>query len=129
MRLRLLRWLRTRLQLRLRLQLGNSAGASHAIRVAQADQGLDAGDFHRAHVDFGLKGTAEMSVAHREPQPLLLRHVYGHAAHLRIEQGGAALGVRLDAIHRGIGGAPQRLVVQAVVGVDPDADQVPFDQK
>src|SRR5262249_41852278 len=35
-----------------------------AVRVAQADQRFDTGDLFRAHVDFGLEGAAEGSVAH-----------------------------------------------------------------
>ena len=95
-----------------------------AVLVAQADQRFDADHFFAADIDLGLERAAEAAVADGEPQPLFLRHSRGHRPpHGGIEQRGAALGALLDAIHGGVGGAAQHLVIAAVVGIDAEPDR------
>ena len=107
-----------------------------AVLVAQADQRFDADYLFAADIDLGLERAAETAVADGKPQPLLLLHPRGHRPpHGGIEQRGAAFGAFLDAIHGGIGGAAQHLVIAAVVGIDAQADRrrgeylEPFDQE
>ena len=107
-----------------------------AVLVAQANQRFDADHFLAADIDFRLERAAEAAVADGQPQPLLLLHPGGHRPpHVGIEQRGAALGALLDAIHGGIGGAAQHLVIAAVVGKDAEPDRSrgeyfkPFDQE
>ena len=57
------------------------------------------------------------------------------AAHVGVEQHGAAFGAGFDAVHRGIGGAAQHLVIEPMIRIDADADRgrgqdlEPFDQE
>ena len=87
-----------------------------ALVVAQAHQRLDALDLPGPDVDLGLEGAAEALFQDGEPQRLLDLHPRQRLVlHAGVEEGGGALAVVLDAVHRDVGVLAQHLVAVAVI--------------
>src|SRR6202012_4845603 len=95
-----------------------------AVFSEQANQRLHADDVAAIDVDLGLKCASEPAIAYRQAQSLFKMNSFVcRLLNLGIEQRRAALFVALDLIHCTVGVVQKRLIVQAVIWIEGDADR------